>query len=202
MSFSSGETYKITTSSNYEVEPLNLSESIIEDEIKIVKSSDVKDKLITLNDTIFQFDCTVENNNLILTFSEVDALSPFIYTINMTLKDIIKAHKIFKACDDLNEIQKFIISLFKKGKISLSQEKSEELILNIKVLNISFEDNFKIIAKRKMTENKDAMLLKLYSIQKNKQKLFKELESIFESDKSNGLELYQKFKEIQEKYKN
>ena len=201
MSFSSGETYKITTSSNYEVEPLNLSESIIENEIKIVKSSDVKDKVITLNDNIFQFDCTVENNNLILTFSEVDALSPFIYTINMTLKDIIKAHKIFKACDDLNEIQKFIISLFKKGKISLSQEKSEELILNIKVLNISFEDNFKIIAKRKMTDNKDAMLLKLYSIQKEKQKFFKELESVFKNDKNKGLELYQKFKEIQEKYK-
>ena len=184
MSYSPGETYKITTSINYEEEPLDLNASIVESEINIVKSSEVnKDKLKTLNDTIFQFDCAVENNYLILTFSEVDALSPFIYTINMTLKDIIKAHKVFKACNNLNEVQGLITSLFKKGKISLSQEKSEELILKIKVLYISFEDNFKIIVKRKMTDNKDAMLLKLYSIQKKEQKLLKELESLFKNGK-------------------
>ena len=203
MRLNSNDNLIITASSYYKDKSLNLNASIAESEINIIKSSDVKDKIIKLNeDTIFQFDCTVNNNYLILSFSEVDALAPFIYTKNMSLKDIIKAHKIFRACDDLNEVQKYIINLFKKGKISLSQKKSEELILKIKVYNISFEDGFEIIVERKMIENKDDMLLKLYSIEKNGQKILKEIESLFKNDKYKDLELYQKFKKIKEKYEN
>ena len=53
-----------------------------------------------------------------------------------------------------------------------------------------------------MIENKDDMLLKLYSIEKNGQKILKEIESLFKNDKYKDLELYQKFKKIKEKYEN
>ena len=106
-------------------------------EIQEIKSSDLpKDKLIVLDeDTLFKFDCFVEDDYLILKLTEVDALAPFIYITQLTLDDIIKIHKIFRACDDLNEVEKHIIKLYKENRIKLSQEKKDEIIFNINAFN-------------------------------------------------------------------
>ena len=169
-------------------------------QIQEIKSSDVdKKKQIKLNDdTLFKFDCDVEDDYLILKLSEIDALAPFIYIKKITLDELIEVHKVFKSCNNLNEVKEHIDKLFEMKKIKLSQNKREEIIFNFKIFYLSFEDKFQIIAKREMTDDKDPMLLKLYDIQKQKLKILKEFENYIKLLGGNGKEIEKKLKEIKE----
>ena len=146
-------------------------------QIQVIKSSQVeKGKQIRLNeDTLYQFDCIIDNNQLILKLSELDALAPFIYIKEITLDEIRKCHKAFKSCKDLNEVKEHIDKLFKDKRISLDQDKNDKTNIKIKfkIFYISYEDKFEIKVERKMTDLKDQMLLKLYEIQKEQLKLLK-----------------------------
>ena len=169
-------------------------------QIQEIKSSDVdKKKQIKLDDdTLFKFDCDVEDDYLILKLSEIDALAPFIYIKKITLDELIEVHKVFKSCNNLNEVKEHIDKLFEMKKIKLSQNKREEIIFNFKIFYLSFEDKFQIIAKREMTDDKDPMLLKLYDIQKQKLKILKEFENYIKLLGGNGKEIEKKLKEIKE----
>ena len=169
-------------------------------QIQEIKSSDVdKKKQIKLNDdTLFKFDCDVEDDYLILKLSEIDALAPFIYIKKITLDELIEVHKVFKSCNNLNEVKEHIDKLFEMKKIKLIQNKREEIIFNFKIFYLSFEDKFQIIAKREMTDDKDPMLLKLYDIQKQKLKILNEFENYIKSLNGNGKEIEKKLKEIKE----
>ena len=139
------------------------------EEIKVKKSSEVdKSKQIRLNEeTLFEFDCQVEDEYLYLKLNEIEALSPYIYIKKIDLKELQKdVHKMFKALDTLDEVKQHIEQLFKDGKIKLRQERNEEIFFDIKAYYISEEVKFSIKAEREMTNNKDNMLLKLYEIQK------------------------------------
>ena len=139
------------------------------EEIEVKKSSEVdKSKQIRLNeDTLFEFDCLVEDEYLCLKLNEIDALSPYIYIKKIELKELQKdVHKMFKALDTLKDVKQHIDKLFKNGKIKLRQERKEEIFFDIKAYYISEEVEFSIKAEREMTDNKDNMLLKLYEIQK------------------------------------
>ena len=139
------------------------------EEIKVKKSSEVdKSKQIRLNEeTLFEFDCLVEDEYLYLKLNEIEALSPYIYIKKIDLKELQKdVHKMFKALDTLDEVKQHIEQLFKDGKIKLRQERNEEIFFDIKAYYISEEVKFSIKAEREMTNNKDNMLLKLYEIQK------------------------------------
>ena len=169
-------------------------------QIQEIKSSDVdKKKQIKLDDdTLFKFDCDVEDDYLILKLSEIDALAPFIYIKKITLDELIEVHKVFKSCNNLNEVKEHIDKLFEMKKIKLSQNKREEIIFNFKIFYLSFEDKFQIIAKREMTDDKDPMLLKLYDIQKQKLKILNEFENYIKSLGGTGKEIEKKLKEIKE----
>ena len=139
------------------------------EEIKVKQSSEVdKSKQIRLNEeTLFEFDCQVEDEYLYLKLNEIDALSPYIYIKKIDLKELQDdVHKMFKALDTLEEVKQHIEHLFKDGKIKLRQERKEEIFFDIKAYYISEEVKFSIKAEREMTNNKDNMLLKLYEIQK------------------------------------
>ena len=105
-----------------------------ESEIRVINSSEVNQKKhIRLNDeTLFQFDCIIDDNQLILKLSELDALAPFIYIKEITLDEIRKCHKAFKSCEDLNEVKEHIDKLFKNKRISLDQDKSDKTNVKIK----------------------------------------------------------------------
>ena len=157
------------------------------EEIEVKKSSEVdKSKQIRLNeDTLFEFDCLVEDEYLCLKLNEIDALSPYIYIKKIELKELQKdVHKMFKALDTLEDVKQHIDKLFKNGKIKLRQERKEEIFFDIKAYYISEEVEFSIKAEREMTDNKDNMLLKLYEIQKqlmkekNKKKIKKSINEI------------------------
>ena len=145
-------------------------------EIKVTKSTDVdKNKKIRLNEeTLFQFDCSEDDEYLTLKLNEIDALAPFIYIKKITLKELqTNVHKMFKALDKLKEAKQHIEKLFTDGRIKLRQEKEEEIFFDIKAYYISEEVTFSIILEREMTKNKDQMLLKLYEIQKQQLKKIK-----------------------------
>ena len=145
-------------------------------EIKVINSTDIdKNKQIRLNEeTLFQFDCSEDDEYLTLKLNEIDALAPFIYIKKIALKELqTNVHKMFKALDKLKEAKQHIEKLFTDGRIKLRQEKEEEIFFDIKAYYISEEVTFSIILEREMTKNKDQMLLKLYEIQKQQLKKIK-----------------------------
>ena len=171
----SGDEYKIRLTASDSCHNNDSINACLElnNKIKIEKSENVdKAKQIRLNeDTLFKFDCIVNEDKITLKLSEIDNLAPFIYIINLDLDGIREKHKVFRACDDLDEVKEHLDKLFQNKKILLSQDKEEEIELKIKVNYISYEDEFQITLERKMTDNKDAMLLKLYEIQTKKRKV-------------------------------
>jgi len=191
-----------TNDGNY----FNNTNTLNDTQIQVIKSSQVeKGKQIRLNEeTLFQFDCIIDDNQLILKLSELDALAPFIYIKEITLDEIRKCHKAFKSCKDLNEVKEHIDKLFKNKRISLDQDKSDKTNVKIKfkIFYISLEDDFEIKVERKMTELKDQMLLKLYEIQKNEIKALKEIENYLKKNGGYGQEIIQKINEIKEKLYN
>ena len=191
----------LCTSDDNNENNINFDDQTVNDtQIQEIKSSDVdKKKQIKLDDdTLFKFDCDVEDDYLILKLSEIDAIAPFIYIKKITLDELIEVHKVFKSCNNLNEVKEHIDKLFEMKKIKLSQNKREEIIFNFKIFYLSFEDKFQIIAKREMTDDKDPMLLKLYDIQKQKLKILKEFENYIKLLGGNGKEIEKKLKEIKE----
>ena len=191
-----------TNDGNY----FNNTNTLNDTQIQVIKSSQVeKGKQIRLNEeTLFQFDCIIDDNQLILKLSELDALAPFIYIKEITLDEIRKCHKAFKSCKDLNEVKEHIDKLFKNKRISLDQDKNDKTNVKIKfkIFYISLEDDFEIKVERKMTELKDQMLLKLYEIQKNQIKGLKEIENYLKKNGGYGQEIIQKINEIKEKLYN
>ena len=199
----SGDEYKIRLTASDSCHNNDSINACLElnNKIKIEKSENVdKAKQIRLNeDTLFKFDCIVNEDKITLKLSEIDNLAPFIYIINLDLDGIREKHKVFRACDDLDEVKEHLDKLFQNKKILLSQDKEEEIELKIKVNYISYEDEFQITLERKMTDNKDAMLLKLYEIQKNKEKLIKDCLKYAKSGGGDVNEIEKKIKEFKEK---
>ena len=101
---------------------------------------------------------------------------------------------MFNSCDNVEDVQNHINTLFKDKKIKLTQENEESLIMNITAHDISVEVKIVIPAERKMTTHKDETLMKLYNIQKNEIKLLKEIEKIMKD--SHDYNLINKFEEI------
>ena len=187
-----GNDIKIKTSSVQGGLSLSLaSSSSSQNLINIIRSSEVEeDKKIELNDnTIYQFDCILNDNYISLILTEIDLLAPFVYQRDITLKELIEINKIFRACDDLNEVKNHFENLFKKKMIKLSQDENQKdkITFKIKANNISREEKFEIVAERVMTEYKVPYLMKLYNIEKAQEKYIKGIESILEKYKNSPL---------------
>ena len=185
--------YTGTVTSNYNLRNDDIPENTDILNIPTIISDDLEEKkLIQLDDdTTFEFKCKVEENNLKLILSEVSALAPFIYETKLTMDAIIKVNDIFKACDNLGKIKEHIDNLFNAKRIKLSSSKNKEIIYcEFRAFNISGEEQFKIPTERKMTNEKEQMLLKLYSIQKEKLKILKDIEKYLKGNKNiNKMEL-------------
>ena len=185
--------YTGTVTSNYNLSNDDIPENTDILNIPSIISDDLEEKkLIQLDDdTTFEFKCKVEENNLKLILSEVSALAPFIYETKLTMDAIIKVNDIFKACDNLGKIKEHIDNLFNAKRIKLSSSKNKEIIYcEFRAFNISGEEQFKIPTERKMTNEKEQMLLKLYSIQKEKLKILKDIEKYLKGNKNiNKMEL-------------
>ena len=190
--------YRLNTSDESQKNPSE-DLSISASKLVVVTSDAVeKDKQIKLDEDIFEFECYVDNDYLILKLSEIDALAPFTYQAEITIDDLIQKHKVFKSVV-LEDAMKHIKALFKKDKIKLTREGDEKIIFNITIMYFASEETFEIEAGRIMTNYKDSFLLKLYDIQKKNLSLLKEIETAVQKGNINGKELERKIKELKEK---
>ena len=165
---------------------------------KTIKSEELeKKRLIKLDDdTTFDFQCKVEKEEeeeeekIKLILSEVSAVAPFIYEAELGKDDLISASKIFRSCEDLKEVKAHIEKLFDLDRIKLIPNEEKTIIyFEFNAFNISCEEKFKITSIRKMIdegnqEKQEKMLLKLYSIQKEKLKILKDIEAYLKANKN------------------
>ena len=164
---------------------------------KTIKTEELeKKRLIKLDDdTTFDFQCKVEKEEeeeekIKLILSEVSAVAPFIYEAELGKDDLISASKIFRSCEDLKEVKAHIEKLFDLDRIKLIPNEEKTIIyFEFNAFNISCEEKFKITSIRKMIdegnqEKQEEMLLKLYSIQKEKLKILKDIEAYLKTNKN------------------
>ena len=164
---------------------------------KTIKTEELeKKRLIKLDDdTTFDFQCKVEKEEeeeekIKLILSEVSAVAPFIYEAELGKDDLISASKIFRSCEDLKEVKAHIEKLFDLDRIKLIPNEEKTMIyFEFNAFNISCEEKFKITSIRKMIdegnhEKQEEMLLKLYSIQKEKLKILKDIEAYLKTNKN------------------
>ena len=169
--------------------------------VKQEKISDVpEEKRIKLDtDTIFRFSCLVHNDHLVLILNEIGALSPYIYKTLLTLEEIQEKYKMFRSCDDLDEVQNHISKLFSKGKIKL-RKGEDSIIFDITVFTISDEVDIQFEADRIMTTKKDDILLQLYKIEKDQNKVLKDIEEYLKNLGPDGNNLIKKINEFKQKF--
>jgi len=142
-------------------------------------------------DTIYKIIYDVYENEeqkyLYIKMVENTAISPFYYNRSYTLDELYKLHDIFKCCD-INEIKNHLRTLFEKNKIKLSFDKNESII-KMELDTILFATNYKIdfLLYREMVpeEQKDQLSLDLYSINKQKLKMIKEMKAFLEQFNGN-----------------
>jgi len=180
-----------------------ITESILlnsEVNIKDTKISDVpEDERIELDEnTIFRFSIKILADRICFELTEIGAFCPFKYISNLSFSQMIQVHKMFKSCNDLNEIQDHILRLFAKKKMRLTKEKEDKITLNITAEYISDVVEIQIETNRVMTQEKDKGLMKLYYIQKDGIIALKEIQN--ELKKKGDKDLLKKVEQIIKKY--
>lgn len=171
--------------------------------VKYDKISDVdKKERISLDEyTTFKFSCTLKDNYIYLTLSEIGALCPFIYQSKLSHDDFNKVHQAFISCKDLEEIKWHIDRLFEQNRICIDGKNgNDSLKLKIKI-NYFADEVEKPIEKYKiMTDNKDETLEELYKIQKHDQKVFKDIRKYMEDHGLN--DALKKLNDLEKEIKN
>ena len=129
----------------------NINVPLSTSNVKIKKASEVpEEKLIKLNPiTFFEYKSNIENDKLNITLSEADSLSPSVYTKSLTLKEFIKMSHIFKVCKSIEEVKMNIDKLVKYKRIKLIQIKSEEIIFELTLYDITIKIKIPILLEKK-----------------------------------------------------
>ena len=131
-----------------------------------------KEKKMYLEDddgTQFIFRMILENDSIHFTLKENKVYVPFTFENSFTFADFIEHHKIFKACNDLEEVYGHLNNLYDKNKISLYNMGGEDhryLVFKVDFISEENVDTNDFELNLKMTEEKDRDLLELYNIQK------------------------------------
>ena len=129
----------------------NINVPLSTSNVKIKKASEVpEEKLIKLNPiTFFEYKSNIEGDKLNLTLSEADSLSPLVYTKSLTLKKIYEIDRVFRSCSSLEEVKMHIDYLVKSKKIKLIQIKSEEIIFELTLYDITIKIKIPILHEKK-----------------------------------------------------
>ena len=163
-----------------------------------------KEKKMYLEDddgTQFIFRMILENDSIHFTLKENKVYVPFTFENSFTFDDFIEHHKIFKACNDLEEVYGHLNNLYDKNKISLYNMGGEDhryLVFKVDFISEENVDTNDFELNLKMTEEKDRDLLELYNIQKQQIAKLKKIKEIVTDKNGNAKEfpIYKKIKEI------
>ena len=150
------------------------------------------------NEKEYIFKLTIEDDSIHFWLKENKVYAPFTFENYFTLEDIIKLHKAFKSCDDLEEVLKHLKTLYKNERVFLLDAISrDKLLITVKIFYISESDkeSLDFVVEKKMTEDKDKALLELYKIQKEQLAKLRKIKKLIE----NGLaKEHPMYKEINE----
>ena len=163
-----------------------------------------KEKKMYLEDddgTQFIFRMILENDSIHFTLKENKVYVPFTFENSFNFDDFIEHHKIFKACNDLEEVYGHLNNLYDKNKISLYNMGGEDhryLVFKVDFISEENVDTNDFELNLKMTEEKDRDLLELYNIQKQQIAKLKKIKEIVTDKNGNTKEfpIYKKIKEI------
>ena len=106
---------------------------------------------IKINENIYalkrKFD--EENKKIIITCQIISNMSLYYYESSFSLDDMIKLHKNFKICENINEIDSFINQSIQDNKITLKNDNEDNLKIIISIFNIrGNEEQFEINLKK------------------------------------------------------
>ena len=146
---------------------------------------DIQEKKMYLIDDYdkihFEFKMILEEDKIHFWIKEDKIFAPYTFEESFTYDQFVEHHKIFKACDDLNEILGHLKKLYDKNRIKLmavGPTNERILIFNISYIAIEEEKTPDFTLELKMTENKDEDLLKLYEIQKDQIAALKKIKKL------------------------
>lgn len=148
----------------------------------------IKKDLPLDNDTEFQiiFD-VLEDNYLYILLKETTARAPFYYNKSFTLEELCDIHKIFKACNDLQEVKKHIESLFDERKIKIYLKNNGEIIemyLDVTLFCTNYKIKFDLFREMVPKEKKDDELKDLYLLNKKNLLLLKDAYKLVQKENS------------------
>ncbi len=150
------------------------------------------------DNTEYKFEMFKEGDHIHFTIKENNLYAPFTYECDYTLEDLIKLHKAFKSCDNLDEALKHLYNLYDNSKAELMDTGiNGERLLYFIMWDISIEkksDIFHLVFK--MTENKDDDLAMLYEIQNMHVEQLKRIKSYIKKNVPQENPLYKESLEL------
>ena len=161
-----------------------------------------KDKEIYLKDhdqTEYVFRIILEVEMIKFWLRENKIYAPFTFEASFTLQDMIDHHKVFRACDDLEEIHKHLLNLCDKGKVKLyacGPDSERNIIFQVNFIANENEDTNDFVVTLKMTEEKDRDLLELYKIQKAQIAKLRQIKNLINQGLSKEHPLYKEINSI------
>ena len=164
-------------------------------------SEEKQEKKMNLKDndeTQFIFRMYIKDNSIHFCLQENNLYVPFTFENSFTMDDFIERHKIFKACEDLEEVYKHLEKLYDKEKIFLYNMGDEEhryLIIKVDFISEENEETQEFEVDLKMTEEKDRDLLELYNIQKQQIAKLKKIKELI-TDKNGVVKEFPIYKKI------
>ena len=106
---------------------------------------------IKINENIYALKSKLdeENKKIIITCQIISNMSLYYYESSFSLDDMIKLHKNFKICENINEIDSFINQSIQDNKITLKNDNEDNLKIIISIFNIrGNEEQFEINLKK------------------------------------------------------
>ena len=106
---------------------------------------------IKINENIYVLKSKLdeENKKIIITCQIISNMSLYYYESSFSLDDMIKLHKNFKICENINEIDSFINQSIQDNKITLKNDNEDNLKIIISIFNIrGNEEQFEINLKK------------------------------------------------------
>ena len=152
-------------------------------------SQDIQEKKMYLIDDYdkvhYEFKMILEEDKIHFWIKEDKIFAPYTFEEYFTYDQFVEHHKIFKACDDLNEILGHLNKLYDKNRIKLmaiGTNHDRILVFNLSFISEPEEQTPNFVLELKMTENKDEDLLKLYKIQKDQIAALKNIKQLLKEE--------------------